>query len=376
MSIKKLLVLTSCTVFLAASASAAPLTNFDTYNGALDLGAWHTAATVGGEGFSGTNRFNGGLTVGIGGNLGLQYRYFDMQTKDNTHIIGGTDIYSDHYKGSTNEFNLLYSLGKDSRVALFAGVNKVNNKLIATSIVPGLGGTQEASQTVFQGGLVATMPLSKSIDAYLVGGMGGHGLRQGEVGLSAKVSDNLQANVGYRRFQIDNAFNDSNNRKDVRVNGLTFGVTYLFGKKATAVVVTPVQTPVVVETPVVVQPPVVVKPAQPPVQKIILQSVLFDFDSDTLQQQAYPILGNVIAVANKNPNWTYALIGNTDSTGPAAYNMDLSKRRVITVQNYLINQGIPANHLSIDEKGERQPISTNDTAEGRAQNRRVEIHIN
>jgi len=103
---------------------------------------------------------------------------------------------------------------------------------------------------------------------------------------------------------------------------------------------------------------------------------LFDFDKDTLQPQAYPILAKVITVANNNPHWTYVLIGNTDSTGPAAYNMDLSKRRVKTVQNYLITQGIPANLLSIDEKGEGQPIATNDTADGRAQNRRVEIHIN
>jgi OOP family OmpA-OmpF porin len=373
MLLKKLLVITSCMAFITASASAAPLTNFDTYNGSLDLGVWNTDAKVGGEDFSGLNRFNGGLTVGIGGPWGLQYRYFDMKTKSNTHstAVPG-ELYSDHYKGSTNEFNVLYSLGKNSRVALFAGVNRVSNKLINSSFTPGLNSIQEDSRSVFQGGLVATMPLGHRVDAYLLGGIGSHGLSQGEVGLSAKVSDSWQANLGYRRFKVDNAFDD-NSRSHVKVDGITFGVTYLFGKKSVAVV--PIeQPPAVVETPVIIEQPVAI--VQPPVQKIVLQSVLFDYDKDTLQPQAYAILAQVIDVANKNPNWTYLLVGHTDSDGTKAYNMDLSMRRVKTVQNYLISQGIPSRLLSIDEKGENQPIDTNTTDEGRTQNRRVEIHIN
>lgn len=54
----------------------------------------------------------------------------------------------------------------------------------------------------------------------------------------------------------------------------------------------------------------------------------------------------------------------------------MSLRRVKTVQNYLINKGVPANHLSIAEKGKSQPKETNATAQGRAENRNVGIHSN
>ena len=115
---------------------------------------------------------------------------------------------------------------------------------------------------------------------------------------------------------------------------------------------------------------------QSPVQAIVIQDVLFAFDKDTLQQQAYPILDKVVSTVKNNPSWNYVLVGHTDSKGTDAYNMDLSLRRVKTVQNYLISQGVPANLLSIQKDGELQPKETNATAEGRAENRRVEIHIN
>jgi outer membrane protein OmpA-like peptidoglycan-associated protein len=115
---------------------------------------------------------------------------------------------------------------------------------------------------------------------------------------------------------------------------------------------------------------------QSPVHKIFIEDVLFAFDKDTLKQEAYPILDNVVAEAKKNPSWTYTLIGNTDSKGSKAYNMDLALRRATTVQNYLISQGVPANCLRIAEEGELQPKDTNATADGRAENRRVEIHVN
>ncbi len=358
--------------FIAASVSAAPLTNFDSYDGSLDLGVWNTAAKVNSADYSGKYRFDGGLTIGVGGPWGLQYRYHNMNTKSNTYSFFGNNsgLYSSHYEGTSNEFNVLYSLGKDSHVALFAGVNRVSSRLVNSGYI---NNAPSGNQSVFQGGLVATAPLGKHLEGYLLGGVGSHGLFQAEAGLSAKLSDDWQANVGYRWFQINNALNDNNYNPDVKVKGVTFGLTYLFGKKGTSAV-TPVQEePVAVEEPVVEETPVVV---QQPVQKIIIQDVLFDFDKDTLPQQAYPILDNVVPVARDNPSWTYLLVGNTDSKGSKAYNMDLSLRRVKTVQNYLINQGVPADRLSIAENGELQPKTTNDTPEGRAQNRRVEVHIN
>ena len=69
------------------------------------------------------------------------------------------------------------------------------------------------------------------------------------------------------------------------------------------------------------------------------------------------------------------VIGHTDSTGEAAYNLQLSQRRAQAVANILIAGGVPAQRIAAGGQGETQPVASNDTAAGRAQNRRVEIII-
>ncbi len=69
------------------------------------------------------------------------------------------------------------------------------------------------------------------------------------------------------------------------------------------------------------------------------------------------------------------IIGHTDSTGPADYNMGLSKRRAEAVNDYLVATGTPADLLRVIGKGEKEPLASNDTKEGQALNRRVEIII-
>ena len=89
----------------------------------------------------------------------------------------------------------------------------------------------------------------------------------------------------------------------------------------------------------------------------------------------YPILNNVVSLAKEHPEWKFRLTGHTDSWGDEAYNISLSLRRVQTVKRYLISQGIADNRLSIVGKGRSERLTTNDTEEGRAQNRRVEMEI-
>ena len=67
--------------------------------------------------------------------------------------------------------------------------------------------------------------------------------------------------------------------------------------------------------------------------------------------------------------------GHTDSIGTEAYNQKLSMRRAEAVKAYLVGKGIPGERISIDGKGETQPVADNKTKEGRAQNRRVEVEI-
>lgn len=73
---------------------------------------------------------------------------------------------------------------------------------------------------------------------------------------------------------------------------------------------------------------------------------------------------------------TITIIGHTDSTGNDAINNPLSYNRAQAVANYLNQRGVAMNRMSVSGQGSRQPIASNDTLEGRAQNRRVEILIN
>lgn len=87
-------------------------------------------------------------------------------------------------------------------------------------------------------------------------------------------------------------------------------------------------------------------------------------------------MDHFVQVAKANPNDTFKLVGNTDAKGTDAYNDDLSKRRVDNVAAYAESQGIPATQMQLDYKGKTDPVSTNDTDQGRADNRRVDIWQN
>ena len=83
----------------------------------------------------------------------------------------------------------------------------------------------------------------------------------------------------------------------------------------------------------------------------------------------------VASSLNRYPNSTIEVIGHTDNTASAAYNQDLSQRRASAVANVLIKSGVPGGRVAAYGRGEDQPIASNLSASGRAQNRRVEIII-
>lgn len=105
------------------------------------------------------------------------------------------------------------------------------------------------------------------------------------------------------------------------------------------------------------------------------QDLLFDTDSATLRPALVSDIQAVAGSLLRYPNSTIEVIGHTDNTGSAAYNQDLSQRRAVSVVNVLLNAGVPGGRLAAVGRGEDQPIATNLTPEGRAQNRRVEIII-
>ena len=103
--------------------------------------------------------------------------------------------------------------------------------------------------------------------------------------------------------------------------------------------------------------------------------ITFATDSSQIQPQFYNALDDVAATFNKYPESYIDVIGHTDSRGSDAYNQALSERRAGSVASYLSNRGVNQARLAAFGQGESQPVSTNDTAQGRASNRRVELRI-
>lgn len=105
------------------------------------------------------------------------------------------------------------------------------------------------------------------------------------------------------------------------------------------------------------------------------QDILFAFDSDALRPDLTNDLFAVAANLKKYPNSTVQVIGHTDNVGASAYNQDLSQRRANSVARILVSAGVPSGRVVAFGRGEDQPIASNLTAAGQAQNRRVEIRI-
>jgi len=102
---------------------------------------------------------------------------------------------------------------------------------------------------------------------------------------------------------------------------------------------------------------------------------LFDFDKSGLKSDTKVNLDKLAAILQKYPDTNIVIAGHTDSTGDDNYNMDLSKKRANAVSDYLAIQNVNRNRVTVNWFGETKPIASNETKEGRIQNRRVEIAI-
>ncbi|MBE0490371.1 MAG: OmpA family protein [Halomonas sp.] len=104
-------------------------------------------------------------------------------------------------------------------------------------------------------------------------------------------------------------------------------------------------------------------------------SVTFGFDSSELTTSARNALNDVASILTQYSDTRVNIAGHTDSTGNADYNQRLSERRAEAVGNYLAQSGVSRNRLYMSGYGQSQPVASNATEEGRAQNRRVEITL-
>jgi outer membrane protein OmpA-like peptidoglycan-associated protein len=107
----------------------------------------------------------------------------------------------------------------------------------------------------------------------------------------------------------------------------------------------------------------------------VMKGIHFDVDKDTIKSESKPILEKAIETLKQFPQVNVEISGHTDSTGGYEHNMDLSRRRAASVKRYLVEGGVEESRITTNGFGPDKPIDTNDTNEGRANNRRIEFQI-
>ncbi|MBE8564175.1 OmpA family protein [Vibrio sp. OPT20] len=199
------------------------------------------------------------------------------------------------------------------------------------------------------------------------------------IGLEKQLSSDWALRVEYQYFDDF----DDNYVRDLNSNLLSVGVSYNFGTgnttasaaaaTASAVAVTQAPSEPITEPAVVVEEKTTVVVTK--AQTESYSQEMFATNSTELSTDGKIALMPLVEVLKAHPQSTVDVVGHTDSTGAAEYNMMISKKRAAAVAAYIEEQGIEADRITASGEGEENPIASNDTAEGRAQNRRVDATI-
>jgi outer membrane protein OmpA-like peptidoglycan-associated protein len=259
--------------------------------------------------------------------------------------------------------------------------------------------------TTILGGAVGprlSLPLGETVNLYVLGEGGGFKGLSGALnqwapgfnvggGLDYNVTPQFAIGVFGRwnrvymaphpTFLVGHVANDQG-PKDARFATAGISLKYFYGPQQTSAAPppppprsaapAPPPPPGVVEAPGAAEPP----PAPPrAAKKIILRSIHFNFDKADILPDAAPVLDAAVQTLNEAGGQIVIVAGHTDSTGSEAYNLQLSRRRADAVRAYLVSHGIDAGRIHTEALGKAQPVASNDTEDGRAQNRRVELHI-
>ena len=203
------------------------------------------------------------------------------------------------------------------------------------------------------------------------------------VGLGAKIW--LADNVALR-FDVQDYMVGEITQETYHNIGVSAGLVFAFGGRAKPEPVAkaepipePIAEPIPEPEPVFVPPP---PPPPPPPKPVIIEKgrqtldVKFNFDKSTIKEGYYNDIDDLSRVMKDYPDLNVVLEGHTDSIGSDAYNKTLSQERSDAVKQYMVEKnGIDTNRIKAIGYGEERPIASNDTKEGRLQNRRVEAAV-
>ena len=198
------------------------------------------------------------------------------------------------------------------------------------------------------------------------------------IGAEKQLSDDWALRVEYQYFDDF----DDKIIQDLNSNLVTVGLSYNFGTgNTTASAAAAAATASMTQAPSEpITEPVVVEEEKTTVvvTKAHTESFsqgMFETNSTELSTDGKIALVPLIEVLKAHPQSTVEVVGHTDSTGAAEYNMMISKKRAAAVAAHIEEQGIDADRITATGEGEENPVASNDTAEGRAQNRRVDATI-
>ncbi len=190
---------------------------------------------------------------------------------------------------------------------------------------------------------------------------------QPATGTWARVSGQFVATNEAEYLIIGNFFTDEQTQTKV-VHPQSFSYAYYYIDDVLLKKVPPFR-------PVPVKPDDLTRQPLEPGRAIQIRNIYFEFDKYELMPRSYVELNKLLQIMKENPGLHIAVIGHTDSIGSVNYNIWLSRKRAQAVWRYLIDNGIAAERIQYRGEGKAKPIASNQTADGRFQNRRVEFVI-
>lgn len=190
-----------------------------------------------------------------------------------------------------------------------------------------------------------------------------------EVGLAYRMTPSWQLSMGYQYLHDIGKGKDMTNIGEYDSHAVMLSLAYLFGQDKPA----PMPAPVVEIEPA---PKPIPEPVPEPLPAPDFEKTYpFDTDSAATSESFQGAMSEVAELLKAYPDAYVIVVGHTDSVGQSAYNQKLSERRANSVAEMLQELGVDSQKIHTDGRGDSEPVGDNATAEGRSQNRRVELTI-